>query len=225
MSTSPTPQAAAETATAVIQARAELGQLIGDEPISGTEHIYALVRLLREEISQPLADGGSIDQGLLADAIRTSALTLKDLVDDRDALMAAHDWRESSEALRITNELPYPEREQVLMLMGQLENAEPGGEITVPRDLALAAIAWFHTTQNFIVLEHAARNRADRYSYDAISAGASLSQINLERLTELAHAGVQITAADLEWAQQGLERLRGERPESEFTPPCMRDEK
>lgn len=167
--------------------------------------------------------------GDLANHLREVASRhLADAVGDRRALMDSRDWEYETNR-RLAAGPPSAEESIALIdkLTEVIEN-NPAGTIELPADSVYAHVAWYDATRNFVVHEHADKQRTDNHGYDvaASSTEALLAVGALHRLIDAAKDGAQIDLADLEWARDALARLRSssDLPDDDamYIPPCLR---
>lgn len=197
------------------------------EHLDDTEQIKALATLLEHETATFEDDPGTdnvmveiLEPARLEALLKSAARTLRELVNDRDSLMAARDWETQTFDV---HQIAMPERDESAALIAQLE-AEAAELVTLSRKQVLAHVFWFQSksTRNFIALQESSDRRNAGARPDTFGIGPVMVQNSIEHLRELAQEpGVVLTPADLDWALNSLGRLRSPIGE-DVTPPCTR---
>ncbi|KXO98416.1 Uncharacterised protein (plasmid) [Tsukamurella tyrosinosolvens] len=195
--------------------------------LSDTAEIRTLANALTEDIVDPDASAEDRFEPVpqtsvrdVTDLLAAAASTIRGLVNDRDALMAARSWERDTE---LANRIAPPDPAASEQLLAELaDTARSTGEFD--REVIRAHAVWFHATRNFVVHRESDRQRSDQYLFDAFGVRPSMALLALHQLIDAAEQGAVITADDLVWATQGPERLRGDLAAApdEYCPPCLR---
>ncbi|MFZ2240115.1 MAG: hypothetical protein WAV90_11285 [Gordonia amarae] len=216
------------TPETVAGAYTELREAVRDSPgsaVESTDQIRALATALTEDICdlQSAQDGQIIvpehmDANDIADLLSAAAATLRSLVNDRDALMAAREWEYNTSAADQHRNPDVKTTESLLERLADEQNST--GDFD--REELAGHAAWFHAIRNFVA-HHIHDNRLeDQYQFDAFGVRPSMTLVGVHQLIDAARNGAEITADDLVWATQGPERLRGQHDVIAATPPCLR---
>lgn len=195
------------------------------EHLDDTEQIKALATLLEHETATFEDDPGTdnvmveiLEPARLEALLKSAARTLRELVNDRDSLMAARDWETQTFDV---HQIAMPERDESAALIAQLE-AEAAELVTLSRKQVLAHVFWFQSVSNFVAYEESSNRRHADARADTFGIGPVMVQNSIEHLRELVQKpGVVLTAGDLDWALNSLGRLHGSLSE-DATPPCKR---
>ncbi|KMV13919.1 hypothetical protein ACT17_32575 [Mycolicibacterium conceptionense] len=190
-------------------------------------HLIRGLAAALKEIAGTMAEDAENLEGAPADAVaQTSAMlasasaTLHQLVSDREALMAAREWEDNTESAN--GYAPPDSSDSEALLAALADTSKSTGDFE--RDELRAHVAWFNAIRNFTVHRHLDDSRDEQYLFDAFGVRPSLALGNLYHLIDAAQIGATITADDLVWATQGLERLRSADALDRGlnTPPCLR---
>lgn len=216
------------TPAIVAEAYTEMRDRVREHPreaLANTNQIRALASALTEDVLDldALAEGqlvlpAHVTPADVADLLASAAATIRELVNDRETLMAAREWDIDTEAAHGI-EAPSPADSEALLAALSDSGCSTGD---FDRDELRAHVAWFHGVRNFVVHHKSDEQRDDQYQFDAFGLRPSMALMGLHHLMDAAQIGAIITSEDLLWATQGPERLRSDHAVAEAVPPCLR---